>query len=76
MAKKGQSAFVSDQDDFAFVRSTPRAQRVLGRNLCHAPRSASIYVKVRESEAISRVEERREIALRRQRHAPAAEPGG
>jgi putative ABC transport system permease protein len=67
MAKKGQSAFGSDQDDVAFAPLNTARQRVLGRNLANARAIGSIYVKVREGHSLSAVEEEVKLLLR-QRH--------
>ncbi|MDQ2955052.1 MAG: ABC transporter permease [Pseudomonadota bacterium] len=67
MANKGQSAFGSDQDDVVFVPLNTARQRVLGRNLANARAIGSIYVKVREGDALSRVEDEVKFLLR-QRH--------
>ena len=67
MANKGQSAFGADQDDVVFVPLNTARQRVLGRNLANARAIGSIYVKVREGDALSRVEDEVKLLLR-QRH--------
>jgi putative ABC transport system permease protein len=67
MATKGQSAFGQDQDDVVFVPLNTARQRVLGRNLANARAIGSIYVKVREGDALSGVEDEVKLLLR-QRH--------
>jgi putative ABC transport system permease protein len=67
MANKGQSAFGQDQDDVVFVPLNTARQRVLGRNLANARAIGSIYVKVRDGDALSGVEDDVKLLLR-QRH--------
>jgi putative ABC transport system permease protein len=66
MAKKGQSAFGQDQDDLVFIPLVT-GQRLGSRNMVKSRAVSSIYVKVREGESMTDVEE--EItSLLRQRH--------
>ena len=66
MARKGQSAFGQDQDDVVFIPLVT-GQRLGSRNMVKSRSVGSIYVKVREGESLTEVEE--EIAsLLRQRH--------
>ncbi len=67
MAKKGQSTWGQDQDDVVFVPLNTARQRVLGRNQANARAVGSIYVKVRDGESMSGVEDDVK-ALLRQRH--------
>ena len=67
MAKKGQSTWGQDQDDVVFVPLNTARQRVLGRNQANARAVGSIYVKVRDGEDMSLVEDEVK-ALLRQRH--------
>ena len=74
MARKGQTAWGQDQDDVVFVPLNTARQRVLGRNLANARAVGSIYVKVRDGENMSAVEEEIKTLLRqRHRIQPGAE---
>jgi len=67
MAKKGQSTWGQDQDDVVLIPLNTARQRVLGRNLANARSVGSIYVKVRDGESLSGVEDEAKTLLR-QRH--------
>jgi putative ABC transport system permease protein len=67
MAKKGQSTWGQDQDDVVLIPLNTARQRVLGRNLANARSVGAIYVKVRDGENLSGVEEEAKNLLR-QRH--------
>jgi putative ABC transport system permease protein len=67
MAKKGQSTWGQDQDDVVFIPLNTARQRVLGRNQANARAVGSIYVKVRDGEEMSLVEDEVKQLLR-QRH--------
>jgi putative ABC transport system permease protein len=74
MSRKGQTTWGSDQDDVVFVPLNTARQRVLGRNQANARAVGSIYVKVRDGESMSAIEDEVK-ALLRQRHRlqPGAE---
>jgi putative ABC transport system permease protein len=67
MAKKGQSTWGQDQDDIVFIPLNTARQRVLGRNQANARAVGSIYVKVRDGEDMTLVEDEVKSLLR-QRH--------
>jgi putative ABC transport system permease protein len=67
MSRKGQTTWGQDQDDVVFVPLNTGRQRVLGRNLANARAVGSIYVKVRDGEDMSVVENDVKSLLR-QRH--------
>ncbi len=67
MSRKGQTTWGQDQDDVVFVPLNTGRQRVLGRNLANARAVGSIYVKVRDGEDMSAVEQEVKSLLR-QRH--------
>ena len=67
MTKKGQSTWGQDQDDVVLIPLNTARQRVLGRNLANARSVGSIYVKVRDGESLSGVEDEAKTLLR-QRH--------
>jgi putative ABC transport system permease protein len=67
MAKKGQSTWGQDQDDVVFIPLNTARQRVLGRNQANARAVGSIYVKVRDGEDLTLVEDEVKTLLR-QRH--------
>ena len=75
MATKGQSTWGQDQDDVVFVPLNTARQRVLGRNQANARAVGSIYVKVRDGEDMSLVEDEVKIAAA-PAPPPAAGPGG
>lgn len=67
MSRKGQTTWGQDQDDVVFVPLNTGRQRVLGRNMANARAVGSIYVKVRDGEDMSIVENDVKSLLR-QRH--------
>src|SRR5690606_17559162 len=67
MGRKGQTTWGTDQDDVAFVPLNTARQRVLGRNLANARAVGSIYVKVKDGETMSLIEDEVKTLLR-QRH--------
>ncbi len=67
MSKKGQSTWGQDQDDVVLIPLVTARQRVLGRNQANARAVGSIYVKVRDGENMSLVEDEVKQLLR-QRH--------
>ncbi len=67
MSRKGQSTWGQDQDDVVFIPLNTARQRVLGRNLANARAVGSIYVKVRDGEDMTLVEDEVKSLLR-QRH--------
>jgi putative ABC transport system permease protein len=67
MGRKGQTTWGQDQDDVVFVPLNTARQRVLGRNQANARAVGSIYVKVRDGENMSAIEEEVK-GLLRQRH--------
>ena len=67
MGRKGQTTWGQDQDDVVFVPLNTGRQRVLGRNQANARAVGSIYVKVRDGEDMSAVENEVKSLLR-QRH--------
>ena len=67
MSKKGQSTWGQDQDDVVLIPLVTARQRVLGRYQATARAVGSIYVKVRDGENMSLVEDEVKQLLR-QRH--------
>src|SRR5262249_3716184 len=66
MAKKGQSAFGQDQDDMLLIPLVT-GQRLGGRNQVKSHSVGAIYVKVRDGESLTDVQDDVAVLLR-QRH--------
>jgi putative ABC transport system permease protein len=66
MAKKGQSAFGQDQDDMLLI-PLAAGQRLIGRNQVKSHSVGTVYVKVRDGESLTDVQDD-VTSLLRQRH--------